>query len=328
MYRSIPNEKCTSIGENGFPGGPVSKCIYEGQEVGRAGGFLGTDREVGDCLLPKIKKVYLYIFSVSLSAPVRVALKCIDRRVFCSPVSLFVCQLASRLVCLSFGLFQLTSGLVFLSAWLCIVLPAFLLICPVCLVNLWDVLSVSMSLYWSVCQLSLTLDWAGCLHTYIERFLNVSLDWSLLSVFLLIILYVSLSLGLSVCRLVPESGPLIISRLFCLLVKHSLSAAGLTCLRACLLIGLLIVFFSFYVLYSTLLHMPPLRFHCFGGSRLRHWQSDSLITRLDLILIVLSIKVYPKLYKKFTGNMCEGRFLCSMWLDVPVVYSACSRSGL
>ncbi len=49
--------------------------------------------------------------------------------------------------------------------------------------------------------------------------------------------------------------------------------------------------FSFYVWYSTLLHLPPLRFHCVGGCwirtpgqlRLRHWLSDALTTRLDLI---------------------------------------------
>ncbi len=49
--------------------------------------------------------------------------------------------------------------------------------------------------------------------------------------------------------------------------------------------------FSFYVWYSTLLHLPPLRFHCVRGCwnrtpgqlRLRHWLSDALTTRLDLI---------------------------------------------
>ncbi len=39
---------------------------------------------------------------------------------------------------------------------------------------------------------------------------------------------------------------------------------------------------------STLLHLPPLRFHSVKGcwdrtQRLRHWQSDALTTRLDLI---------------------------------------------
>jgi len=76
----------------------------------------------------RFKFVYVFIFSVSLSINARVPLNCIDRSVFCPPVCLFDCQLASRLeclptiasfmVCLSFGLFQLTSGLVFLSAWL------------------------------------------------------------------------------------------------------------------------------------------------------------------------------------------------------------------
>jgi hypothetical protein len=52
-------------------------------------------------------------------------------------------------------------------------------------------------------------------------------------------------------------------------------------------------FFDFfmYVHYSTLLHLPPLRFPCDGGCwdrtqdsfRLRHWRSDALATRLHLI---------------------------------------------
>jgi hypothetical protein len=44
-------------------------------------------------------------------------------------------------------------------------------------------------------------------------------------------------------------------------------------------------------IFLTLLHLPPLRFHCVGGCldrtrrqlRLRHWLSDSLTARLDLI---------------------------------------------
>jgi hypothetical protein len=53
------------------------------------------------------------------------------------------------------------------------------------------------------------------------------------------------------------------------------------------------VIFSIFspVFYSTLLHLPPLRFHCVGGwlgsnpgqSRLQHRLSDALTTRLDLI---------------------------------------------
>jgi hypothetical protein len=42
-----------------------------------------------------------------------------------------------------------------------------------------------------------------------------------------------------------------------------------------------------FVLNSTLLHLPPLRFHCAHGCRDRmqlvHWQTDALTTRLDLI---------------------------------------------
>ncbi len=57
-----------------------------------------------------------------------------------------------------------------------------------------------------------------------------------------------------------------------------------------------IIGFVSYVLYSTLLHLPPLRFHCVGGMlgsyagllRLRHWQSEALTTRLDLIHNVFS----------------------------------------
>jgi hypothetical protein len=48
-----------------------------------------------------------------------------------------------------------------------------------------------------------------------------------------------------------------------------------------------------YVLYSTLLHLTPLRLHRVGGCRdrnpgLRHWQSDALTIRLDLIHYPLS----------------------------------------
>ena len=44
----------------------------------------------------------------------------------------------------------------------------------------------------------------------------------------------------------------------------------------------------FFVLYSTLLHLPPLRFHCADGcwdrtQQLVHWQSEDLTTRLDVI---------------------------------------------
>ncbi len=53
-------------------------------------------------------------------------------------------------------------------------------------------------------------------------------------------------------------------------------------------------FFYFYVRYSTLLHLPPLRFPCAAAAwcsdrsnpgllRLWHWQPDALTTRIDLI---------------------------------------------
>ncbi len=43
--------------------------------------------------------------------------------------------------------------------------------------------------------------------------------------------------------------------------------------------------YIFFVLYSTLLHLPPLRFHWVdqGPLQLVHWQSDALTTRLDQI---------------------------------------------
>ncbi len=52
--------------------------------------------------------------------------------------------------------------------------------------------------------------------------------------------------------------------------------------------GIVWIFF-FYVLYSKLLHLPPLRFLCAGGCwdrnvTTRHWQSDALTARLDFIL--------------------------------------------
>jgi hypothetical protein len=55
-------------------------------------------------------------------------------------------------------------------------------------------------------------------------------------------------------------------------------------------VGLYNLFSIFYVQYSTLLHLPPLRFQCRrmlgsnpGQLRLLHWMSDALITGLDLI---------------------------------------------
>jgi hypothetical protein len=53
----------------------------------------------------------------------------------------------------------------------------------------------------------------------------------------------------------------------------------------------------FFILYSALLHRPPLRFHCADGCwertpgplQLVHWQLDALTTRLDLIHIMLDL---------------------------------------
>jgi len=46
--------------------------------------------------------------------------------------------------------------------------------------------------------------------------------------------------------------------------------------------------FCLFVLYSALLHLPPLKFNCADGcwdrtTGLVYWQSDALTTRLDLI---------------------------------------------
>jgi hypothetical protein len=51
------------------------------------------------------------------------------------------------------------------------------------------------------------------------------------------------------------------------------------------------IFYFFPVLYSALLHLPPLRFHCADGcwDRIQdrwHWHSDALTTRLDHILVI------------------------------------------
>ncbi len=57
-----------------------------------------------------------------------------------------------------------------------------------------------------------------------------------------------------------------------------------------------------YVLYSTVLHLPSLKFRCVGGDcdrtpgllQLRHWQSDALTTQLDLIHAICTLWFGPK----------------------------------
>ncbi len=75
--------------------------------------------------------------------------------------------------------------------------------------------------------------------------------------------------------------------------------------RRSLQVFIFFIFFSFffYVLISRLLNLPPLRFHCVGGSnpglvRLRHWQSDTLTPRLDLIYIIF----FDEFFKVFTSS--------------------------
>ncbi len=60
-------------------------------------------------------------------------------------------------------------------------------------------------------------------------------------------------------------------------------------------------FLDFSVLYSTLFHLPPLRFYCAvpvmlgsnpGQLRLRDWLSDTTTTRPDLILFVKLSRIF------------------------------------
>ncbi len=78
--------------------------------------------------------------------------------------------------------------------------------------------------------------------------------------------------------------------------------------------GVFWILFFFYVLYSTLLHLPPLRFHCVGYAgietmgllRLWHRLSDALTTRLDLI----SPKNLPvSIANSCFPNFCQTRKL-------------------
>ncbi len=153
VYISIPNEISTSICENGFPRGPVSKCIYEGQEVGWAGGFLGTGWEARECLLPKIKKVYLFIFVLLSRVPFKVYRQKSFLSVFLPflTVSLRLDWCVSPLQPLDWSVCHLAYvpasiwiGLTVSLALYCSASFSFDL--SVCLVNLWDVLSVSMYL--------------------------------------------------------------------------------------------------------------------------------------------------------------------------------------
>ncbi len=71
-------------------------------------------------------------------------------------------------------------------------------------------------------------------------------------------------------------------------------------------------FFKMYVLYSTLLHLPPLRFNRRmlglnpGQLRLRHWLSDALATRLHLIQTWLHL-----IHKKLTFKVALRQvFIC------------------
>ncbi len=78
-------------------------------------------------------------------------------------------------------------------------------------------------------------------------------------------------------------------------------------------------FLFFFIQYSALLHLPPLRFHCADGCwdrtqdrcnqgvynwlQLLHWQSDALTTRLDLIRVFLFL-VFSSLKIIRFGGFC------------------------
>jgi hypothetical protein len=63
--------------------------------------------------------------------------------------------------------------------------------------------------------------------------------------------------------------------------KNFIKASGL---RTEELMGGIFKCFS-YLLCSTMIYLPPLRFHCVGGCciELLPWQSEALTTRLDLL---------------------------------------------
>jgi len=76
------------------------------------------------------------------------------------------------------------------------------------------------------------------------------------------------------------------------------------------------------VLYSALLHLPPLRFHCADGwwdrtqdrcnLQLMHWQSDALTTKLDFIRTKYNNSICSKHLSSFplcpdAGGSCLPR---------------------
>ncbi len=88
--------------------------------------------------------------------------------------------------------------------------------------------------------------------------------------------------------------------------------------------GIFIDFLFFYIRYSTLLHLPPLRFHCVIGSwdrtqdscvRLWHWQSNALTTWLDLIHY-LNVLVQHKAGAQWKQWICRIPWLQHSWASL------------